>query len=283
MTTTTIRDWELEKNSRNRSVKNPKGFEVVKFITDGEYRVKNEDLSGSGISSEYHDSVNLFKQLGNDVQIVIIKCAHNPLKHHFFAFGSNADINRPLYRQAGKHIVLEDSKFRKFAIADGLISENETHYYEIWHDWQSSGHGWTQPENLAIQAVKKYRRQEAAKKRQVSRGDVVEFHANQAWREGIVLATIERRALIAYKMPQGAVYMVLVDHDPDVSEAKRGLGYERSDPFSSCIKAHRYNSKYQSMSAKALAKHKVWGAKVRELREFKDSIEAGLEYLSESL
>ena len=64
MTTTTIRDWELEKNSRNRSVKNPKGFEVVKFITDGEYRVKNEDLCG--ISSEHHDSVNLFKKLGKD-------------------------------------------------------------------------------------------------------------------------------------------------------------------------------------------------------------------------
>lgn len=277
--TTTIRDWTLEKNDRNRPAKNPKGFEVVKFITNGEYR-KSENL---GISSEYHDSVNLFKKLGKDVQIVIVKCAHNSLKHHFFAFGSEADINRPLYRQAGKHIVPQDSKFRKFAIEDGLMTETDTHYYDVWHDWQSSGHGWTDPENIAIEEVKKYRRQEAAKQRQVEAGDNVEFHANQAWREGMVLATIEKRALIAYRMPQGAVYMVLVDHDPDVPQAKRGLGYRESDPFSSCIKAHRYSSNYQSISAKALAKHKVWGAKVRELREFKDSIEAGLEYLSESL
>jgi len=277
--TTTIRDWTLEKNDRNRPAKNPKGFEVVKFITNGEYR-KSENL---GISSEYHDSVNLFKKLGKDVQIVIVKCAHNSLKHHFFAFGSEADINRPLYRQAGKHIVPQDSKFRKFAIEDGLMTETDTHYYDVWHDWQSSGHGWTDPENIAIEEVKKYRRQEAAKQRQVEAGDNVEFHANQAWREGMVLATIEKRALIAYRMPQGAVYMVLVDHDPDVPQAKRGLGYRESDPFSSCIKAHRYSSNYQSMSAKALAKHKVWGAKVRELREFKDSIAEGLEYLSESL
>jgi len=277
--TTTIRDWTLEKNDRNRPAKNPKGFEVVKFITNGEYR-KSENL---GISSEYHDSVNLFKKLGKDVQIVIVKCAHNSLKHHFFAFGSEADINRPLYRQAGKHIVPQDSKFRKFAIEDGLMTETDTHYYDVWHDWQSSGHGWTDPENIAIEEVKKYRRQEAAKQRQVEAGDNVEFHANQAWREGMVLATIEKRALIAYRMPQGAVYMVLVDHDPDVPQAKRGLGYRESDPFSSCIKAHRYSSNYQSISAKALAKHKVWGAKVRELREFKDSIAAGLEYLSESL
>lgn len=277
--TTTIRDWTLEKNDRNRPAKNPKGFEVVKFITNGEYR-KSENL---GISSEHHDSVNLFKKLGKDVQIVIVKCAHNSLKHHFFAFGSEADINRPLYRQAGKHIVPQDSKFRKFAIEDGLMTETDTHYYDVWHDWQSSGHGWTDPENIAIEEVKKYRRQEAAKQRQVEAGDNVEFHANQAWREGMVLATIEKRALIAYRMPQGAVYMVLVDHDPDVPQAKRGLGYRESDPFSSCIKAHRYSSNYQSMSAKALAKHKVWGAKVRELREFKDSIAAGLEYLSESL
>ena len=277
--TTTIRDWTLEKNDRNRPAKNPKGFEVVKFITNGEYR-KSENL---GISSEYHDSVNLFKKLGKDVQIVIVKCAHNSLKHHFFAFGSEADINRPLYRQAGKHIVPQDSKFRKFAIEDGLMTETDTHYYDVWHDWQSSGHGWTDPENIAIEEVKKYRRQEAAKQRQVEAGDNVEFHANQAWREGMVLATIEKRALIAYRMPQGAVYMVLVDHDPDVPQAKRGLGYRESDPFSSCIKAHRYSSNYQSISAKALAKHKVWGAKVRELREFKDSIAEGFEYLSESL
>jgi len=236
---TDLREWTLEKNNRNRPAKN-KGFEVVKFITDGEYR-KSENL---GISSEHHDSVNLFKKLGKDVQIVIVKCAHNSLKHHFFAFGSEADINRPLYRQAGKHIVPQDSKFRKFAIEDGLMTETDTHYYDVWHDWQSSGHGWTDPENIAIEEVKKYRRQEAAKQRQVEAGDNVEFHANQAWREGMVLATIEKRALIAYRMPQGAVYMVLVDHDPDVPQAKRGLGYRESDPFSSCIKAHRYSSNY---------------------------------------
>jgi len=279
---TELREWTIEKNNRNRSAKNLKGFEVVKFITDGEYRIGNEDLCG--ISSEHHDSVNLFKQLGNDVQIVIIKCAHNPLKHHFFAFGSDADINRPLYRQAGRHIVLEDSKFRKFAIEDGLITEDETHYYEIWHDWQTSGHGWTEPERLAIDEVKKYRRQEAAKQRQVEAGDNVEFHANQSWREGMVLATIEKRALIAYRMPQGAVYMVLIDHNPDVPPAKRGLGYIESDPYSSCIKAYRYSSKYQSISAKALKKNSKWMTEVRKFNGFEDgNVDQGLQFLGEEL
>lgn len=282
MTTTTniLDDWETEKTNRNRVIPQQK-FEVIKVIANAEYRADRDYKDYK--NSEYKESEKLFNTLGDDVQIVIVKCAHSDIKHHFFAFGSDTDINRPLYRQTGKHTVREGSMFKKFAVRDGLISETENHYYDIWHDWETSGHGWTEPEQIAIDEVKKYRRQEAAKQRQVSRGDIVEFHANQAWREGMVLATIDRRALIAYRMPQGAVYMVLVDHDPDVSEAKRGLGYERSDPFSSCIKAHRYNSNYQSMSAKALAKHKVWGAKVRELREFKDSIAAGLEYLSESL
>ena len=278
--TTTIRDWTLEKNDRNRPAKNPKGFEVVKFITNGEYR-KSENL---GISSEHHDSVNIFKKLGKDVQIVIVKCAHNSLKHHFFAFGSEADINRPLYRQAGKHIVPQDSKFRKFAIEDGLMTETDTHYYDVWHDWQSSGHGWTDPENIAIEEVKKYRRQEAAKQRQVEAGDNVEFHANQAWREGMVLATIEKRALIAYRMPAGAVYMVLIDHNPDVPPAKRGLGYRESDPSSSYIKAHRYGPDYQSISANALKKNPKWMAEVQKFDGFEDgNVEQGLRFLGEDL
>ena len=174
--------------------------------------------------------------------------------------------------------------FKKFAVRDGLMTETDTHYYDVWHDWQSSGHGWTDPEQIAIDEVKKYRRKEAAKKRQVEAGDNVEFYANQSWREGMVLATIEKRALIAYRMPAGAVYMVLIDHNPDVPPAKRGLGYRESDPSSSYIKAHRYGPDYQSISANALKKNPKWMAEVQKFDGFEDgNVEQGLRFLGEDL
>ncbi len=278
---TDLREWTVEKNNRNRPAKN-KGFEVVKFITDGEYRADRDYKDYK--NSEYKESEKLFNTLEKGVQIVIVKCAHSDIKHHFFAFGSNADINRPLYRQAGKHTVREGSMFKKFAIEDGLMTETDTHYYDVWHDWQTSGHGWTDPEQIAIDEVKKYRRQEAAKQRQVEAGDNVEFYANQSWREGMVLATIEKRALIAYRMPAGAVYMVLIDHNPDVPPAKRGLGYRESDPSSSYIKAHRYGPDYQSISANALKKNPKWMAEVQKFDGFEDgNVEQGLRFLGEDL
>ena len=100
----------------------------------------------------------------------------------------------------------------------------------------------------------------------------------------MVLATIEKRALIAYRMPAGAVYMVLIDHNPDVPPAKRGLGYRESDPSSSYIKAHRYGPDYQSISANALKKNPKWMAEVQKFDGFEDgNVEQGLRFLGEDL
>ena len=78
--------------------------------------------------------------------------------------------------------------------------------------------------------------------------------------------------------------MVLVDHDPDVPQAKRGLGYTESDLYSSCIKAYRYSSKYQSISANALKKNSKWMAEVQKFDGFEDgNIEQGLQFIGEEL
>ena len=90
------------------------------MIANGEYRADRDYKDYK--NSEYKESEKLFNTLGDDVQIVIVKCAHSDIKHHFFAFGSNADINRPLYqadRQA--YSPRRFCKFKKFAIEDGLI------------------------------------------------------------------------------------------------------------------------------------------------------------------
>ena len=106
----------------------------------------------------------------------------------------------------------------------------------------------------------------------------VQFWANQAWRDGIVLATIEDRALIAYRMPAGAVYMVIVTHDPDTGAAQR-----QWECGSSYVRGYRYGS-YQSISANALKKNAKWLAEVVKVEGFEDgNVDQGLGYVGEDL
>ena len=74
---TDLREWTIEKNNRNRPAKN-KGFEVVKFITDGEYRADRDYKDYK--NSEYKESEKLFNTLEKGVQIVIVKCYYNVLE-----------------------------------------------------------------------------------------------------------------------------------------------------------------------------------------------------------
>jgi hypothetical protein len=80
---------------------------------------------------------------------------------------------------------------------------------------RTCGTGYTEYQAQAKAAIEKYRQEKQAKQARPEVGRRVEFWANQAWRDGEVLATIEDRALIAYRMPAGAVYMVIVAHDPN--------------------------------------------------------------------
>ena len=125
---------------------------------------------------------------------------------------------------------------------------------------------------------------------QVEAEDTVEFWANQAWREGMVLATIGKRALIAYRMPAGAIYMVLIDYNPDAPPAKRGLNYADTDLRSSYLKKYRYGSGsnlhrgYQSLSVNALKKSPKWMAEVKKVLGFEDGdVDRGLRFIEEEL
>ena len=241
---------------------------MLNIIANAEYR---HGVSNSTPKSYQKRAQKLFVELGENVEIVKIKCNYNSNKYHLFAFGE--DVSKPLYRQQGR-IEVSD-KLRALHGPD--YRDGADHFYVVWSDWQD-GTGYTEYQAEAKAAIEKYRKTQKAKQAQVEPVEEVQFWANQAWRDGVVLAAIEDRALIAYRMPAGEVYMVIVTHDPDTGAAKR-----QWEEGSSRVKGYRYES-YQSISANALKKNAKWLAEVVKVEGFEDgNVDQGLEYVGEDL
>ena len=208
-----------------------------------------------------------YENLGQDVEVVEIQDPHNGNKYHLFAFGENLD--KPLYRQEGRWELSEKQ------IASGI--DYQLCNYSVHADWQEYT-GYTEYQAQAKAAIEKYRKTQEVKAAKAEPVEQVQFWANQAWRDGIVLAAIEDRALIAYRMPAGAVFMVIVAHDPDTGAAQRQWG-----EGSSYVKGYRYGS-YQSISANALKKNAKWLAEVVKVEGFEDgNVDQGLGYVGEDL
>ena len=241
---------------------------MLNIIANAEYRHGAENSTPKSYQKK---AQKLFAELGENVEIVKIKCNYNSSKYHLFAFGE--DVSKPLYRQQGRIEVSEKQR----ALHGPDYRDGADHFYAVWSDWQD-GTGYTEYQAEAKAAIEKYRKTQEAKQAQVEPLEEVQFWANQAWRDGIVLATIEDRALIAYRMPAGAVYMVIVTHDPDTGAAQR-----QWECGSSYVRGYRYGS-YQSISANALKKNPKWLAEVVKVEGFEDgNVDQGLTYLREDL
>jgi len=238
---------------------------MLKIIANAEYR---PGASNSTPKAYQKKAQKLFAELGENVEIVKIKCNYNSSKYHLFAFGE--DVSKPLYRQQGRIEVSEKQR----ALHGPDYMDGADHFYAVWSDWQD-GTGYTEYQAQAKAAIIKYRKEQQAKQAQPEVGRRVEFWANQAWREGEVLATIEDRALIAYRMPAGAVYMVIVTHGSKVNP---------NDTYTyTYVRGYRYGS-YKSISANALKKNAKWLAEVQKVEGFEGgNVDQGLEYLGEDL
>jgi hypothetical protein len=241
---------------------------MLNIIANAEYRHGAEN---STPKSYQKNAQKLFAELGENVEIVKIQCNYSSSKYHLFAFGE--DVSKPLYRQQGRIEISEKQR----AVHGPDYRDGADHFYAVWSDWQD-GTGYTEYQAQAKAAIEKYRKTQEVKAAKAEPVEQVQFWANQAWRDGIVLATIEDRALIAYRMPAGAVYMVIVAHDPDTGAAKR-----QWECGSSYVKGYRYGS-YKSISANALKKNAKWLAEVVKVEGFEEgNVDQGLEYLAEDL
>ncbi len=241
---------------------------MLNIIANAEYRHGAENSTPKSYQKK---AQKLFAELGENVEIVKIQCNYSSSKYHLFAFGE--DVSKPLYRQQGRIEISEKQR----ALHGPDYRDGADHFYAVWSDWQD-GTGYTEYQAQAKAAIEKYRKTQEVKAAKAEPVEQVQFWANQAWRDGIVLATIEDRALIAYRMPAGAVYMVIVAHDPDTGAAKR-----QWECGSSYVKGYRYGS-YKSISANALKKNAKWLAEVVKVEGFEEgSVDQGLEYLGEDL
>ena len=241
---------------------------MLNIIANAEYRHGAENSTPKSYQKK---AQKLFAELGENVEIVKIQCNHNSTKYHLFAFGE--DVSKPLYRQQGRIQVSEKQR----ALHGPDYRDGADHFYAVWSDWQD-GTGYTEYQAQAKAAIIKYRKEQQAKQAQPEVGRRVEFWANQAWREGEVLATIEDRVLIAYRMPAGAVYMVIVAHDPNTGASERQWRHNTS-----CVRGYRYGS-YKSISVNALKKNAKWLAEVAKVEGFEEgNVDQGLEYLAEDL
>jgi hypothetical protein len=241
---------------------------MLNIIANAEYRHGAENSTPKSYQKK---AQKLFAELGENVEIVKIQCNYSSSKYHLFAFGE--DVSKPLYRQQGRIEISEKQR----AVHGPDYRDGADHFYAVWSDWQD-GTGYTEYQAQAKAAIEKYRKTQEVKAAKAEPVEQVQFWANQAWRDGIVLATIEDRALIAYRMPAGAVYMVIVAHDPDTGAAKR-----QWECGSSYVKGYRYGS-YKSISANALKKNAKWLAEVVKVEGFEEgNVDQGLEYLAEDL
>ena len=241
---------------------------MLNIIANAEYRHGAENSTPKSYQKK---AQKLFAELGENVEIVKIQCNYSSSKYHLFAFGE--DVSKPLYRQQGRIEVSEKQR----AVHGPDYRDGADHFYAVWSDWQD-GTGYTEYQAQAKAAIEKYRKTQEVKAAKAEPVEQVQFWANQAWRDGIVLATIEDRALIAYRMPAGAVYMVIVAHDPDTGAAKR-----QWECGSSYVKGYRYGS-YKSISVNALKKNAKWLAEVAKVEGFEEgNVDQGLEYLAEDL
>ena len=238
---------------------------MLKIIANAEYR---PGASNSTPKAYQKKAQKLFAELGENVEIVKIKCKYNGMKYHLFAFGE--DVSKPLYRQQGRIEVSEKQR----ALHGPDYMDGADHFYAVWSDWQD-GTGYTEYQAQAQAAIKKHRQEKQAKEARPAVGRRVAFWANQGWREGEVLAAIEDRVLIAYRMPAGAVYMVIVTHDSKVNP---------NDTYTyTYVRGYRYGS-YKSISANALKKNAKWLAEVQKVEGFEGgNVDQGLEYLGEDL
>jgi hypothetical protein len=241
---------------------------MLNIIANAEYRHGAENSTPKSYQKK---AQKLFAELGENVEIVKIQCNYSSSKYHLFAFGE--DVSKPLYRQQGRIEISEKQR----ALHGPDYRDGADHFYAVWSDWQD-GTGYTEYQAQAKAAIEKYRKTQEVKAAKAEPVEQVQFWANQAWRDGIVLATIEDRALIAYRMPAGAVYMVIVAHDPNTGAAKR-----QWECGSSYVKGYRYGS-YKSISANALKKNAKWLAEVVKVEGFEEgNVDQGLEYLAEDL
>ena len=238
---------------------------MLKIIANAEYRPGAPNSTPKAYQKK---AQKLFAELGENVEIVKIKCNYNSKKYHLFAFGE--DVSKPLYRQQGRIEVSEKQR----ALHGPDYMDGADHFYAVWSDWQD-GTGYTEYQAQAQAAIKKYRQEKQAKEARPAVGRRVEFWANQGWREGEVLAAIEDRVLIAYRMPAGAVYMVIVTHGSKVNP---------NDTYTyTYVRGYRYGS-YKSISANALKKNAKWLAEVQKVEGFEEgNVDQGLEYLGEDL
>ena len=243
---------------------------MLNIIANAEYRHGAENSTPKSYQKK---AQKLFAELGENVEIVKIKCNYNSSKYHLFAFGE--DVSKPLYRQQGRIEISEKQR----ALHGPDYRDGADHFYVVWSDWQD-GTGYAEYQAQAQAAIKKYRREKRAKNAKVKQEEIVQFWANQAWRDGMVLATIEDRALIAYCMPKsGAVFMVMADHDLNVGASQR-----RWEHGSSYVKGYHYSYGYKSISTNALKKNAKWLAEVVKVSGFEDAdIDQGLTYLREDL
>ena len=232
---------------------------MLNIIPNAEYR---EGVANSNSPQSKKTAKMLFAALGDDVQIVKIQCNYNPSKYHLFAFGDY--LNKPLYRQEGRYEVTDKQK----EVYGKDYMNGADFYFGVWNEWQE-GTGYTEYQDEATAAVKKYR----IAHRKVDAGEEVDFWANQGWRDGLVLATIEDKVLIAYRMPAGAVYMVIVKHCPE----------DKPKSFQP-VRGYRYGSGYQSISANALQKNAKWLEECADLEMFESrNVAEGLEIVGEIL
>ena len=238
---------------------------MLKIIANAEYRPGAPNSTPKAYQKK---AQKLFAELGENVEIVKIQCNYSSSKYHLFAFGE--DVSKPLYRQQGRIEVSEKQR----ALHGPDYMDGADHFYAVWSDWQD-GTGYTEYQAQAQAAIKKYRQEKQAKEARPAVGRRVEFWANQGWREGEVLAAIEDRVLIAYRMPAGAVYMVIVTHGSKVNP---------NDTYTyTYVRGYRYGS-YKSISANALKKNAKWLAEVQKVEGFEGgNVDQGLEYLGEDL
>ena len=236
---------------------------MLNIIPNAEYR---EGVANSNRAKYKTKAKKLFAALGDDVQIVKIQCNYNPSKYHLFAFGDY--LNKPLYRQEGRYEVTDKQK----EVYGKDYMNGADFYFDVWNEWQE-GTGYTEYQDEATAAIKKYR----IAHRKVDAGEEVAYWANQGWRDGLVLATIEDKALIAYRMPAGAVYMVIVKHNPEHNPESWKKEFQ-------AIRGYRYGRGYQSISANALQKNAKWLEECAELEMFESgNVAEGLEIVGEIL
>jgi hypothetical protein len=238
---------------------------MLNIIANAEYRHGAENSTPKSYQKK---AQKLFAELGENVEIVKIQCNYSSSKYHLFAFGE--DVSKPLYRQQGRIEISEKQR----AVHGPDYRDGADHFYAVWSDWQD-GTGYTEYQAQAKAAIIKYRKEQQAKQAKPEVGRRVEFWANQAWRDGEVLATIEDRVLIAYRMPAGAVYMVIVTHGSEVNP---------NDTYTyTYVRGYRYGS-YKSISVNALKKNAKWLAEVAKVEGFEEgNVDQGLEYLAEDL